>query len=338
MRPVWLSPKHFGQLPILAMLSVMLGHGWVLADRSFMGDSVIDGAAKPCGLRPFDSIWYLNTRELPCQGERIEKSADLHVQRFNQGGDWSDSSLAALINETRGPGLTWVYVHASRVTAEQARERGVALYHDIMSEAPAELPVRMIIWSWPTRKSVRLLRDYRSAAAFSDSHGFRLAEFLSLLDADAKVSLLGFSFGCRVVTGALHVLGGGELLGRSLPLDLGPRHVSAVLWAAAVDKDWLLPGRPHGHAMSRIDRMLLVNNSCDRALRYYKFIWPLTHPHALGTTGLPSAAADSRFDRVEQKDFCDALGSKHSFERHRLSPSVMQHTRRYLLGDDSDAR
>ena len=47
--------------------------------------------------------------------------------------------------------------------------------------------------------------------------------------------------------------------------------MDVVLIAAAADNDWLLPGHARGKALKVVNRLLLVSNSCDKVLRFYRF-------------------------------------------------------------------
>ena len=113
-----------------------------------------------------------------------------------------------------------------------------------------------------TRKSKPPARDCES---------YFLANFMSRLNPDTQLRLLGYSFGGRIVSGALHLAGGGTL-GRFQLADANsrpPNSVRVVLLAAAMDNYWWLPGRYHGECFSQVDRLLLLYNSCDPVLRFY---------------------------------------------------------------------
>ena len=86
--------------------------------------------------------------------------------------------------------------------------------------------------------------------------------------------LLAHSFRPRIVTGALHLLGGGAIDGQKLePRVHAERQPSQVaLMVAALDNDWLLSGHYHGQAMSQVSAMLLENNGCDMLLKRYSVL------------------------------------------------------------------
>jgi hypothetical protein len=106
-----------------------------------------------------------------------------------------------------------------------------------------------------------------------------------------------------------------------------------VLVTAALDNDWLLPGHRNGKAMSQVDALLLVNNSCDRVLKRYEVLYHRrSSRQALGYTGLavhclpPVDAA-----KVRQIDACCQIGKEHGIENYYCSPSLVAAMREYLL-------
>ena len=73
-------------------------------------------------------------------------------------------------------------------------------------------PIRFVIWSWPSAQVRGQLRDVRTKANRTELAGYCLAWVLTHLPETQQVSLLGYSFGARIATGAMHLVGGGELV------------------------------------------------------------------------------------------------------------------------------
>ena len=74
--------------------------------------------------------------------------------------------------------------------------------------------IRFVIFSWPSSKvSGGLLNDVRVKAARTGPAGCQLAWLIDQMPAETPLSLVGFSFGARIITGGLHVLAGGSLGG-----------------------------------------------------------------------------------------------------------------------------
>ena len=167
-------------------------------------------------------------------------------------------------------------------------------------------------------------------AARTNGEGYYLAWFISQLDPATPVSIAGYSFGARVTTGALHLLGGGELAGRSLPPGHPPR-VRVALLAAAIHNYWLQPGACHGSALSQMDRLLIQYNSCDFYLKRYGCIEKHAHPNALGYTGM---FVDQPGEvRIDQRDVCGIVGKSHAQINYINSPTLTNQIRETLFED-----
>jgi hypothetical protein len=170
-------------------------------------------------------------------------------------------------------------------------------------------------------------RDARLKAERSEVEGYYLGWLIDQLDAQESVGLVGYSFGARVVTGALHLLGGGTVAGQQLQPRLNSARppLRSALMAAAVDCHWLWPDQRHGAALSQLELLLLVNNSCDRVLRRFPKIACDRHgAEALGLVGLATGKlAVEDQEKVEQIDACCYLGPRHDFDRYVASGAIM---------------
>jgi hypothetical protein len=131
------------------------------------------------------------------------------------------------------------------------------------------------------------------------------------MPAETHVSLVGFSLGARIVTGALHILGGGTLHDHGLAERVNPDRapMNVVLMSAALHAHWLGEGRYHGQAMTQVNRMLLLNNCADPAMRYYRFI-DRSRPQALGYRG-PGCIGPEHAAKIVNRDLSRQIGSHH---------------------------
>jgi hypothetical protein len=109
--------------------------------------------------------------------------------------------------------------------------------------------------------------------------------------------------------------------------------MEVVLFAAALDNDWLMSNHDHGRAMSQVGGMLLVNNSCDSLLmRYHRLYGRRSCEEALGYTGLGSGQLTSAdWNKVSQFDACCTVGRQHWFDLYIGSPEIVNRMRPYLL-------
>jgi hypothetical protein len=284
--------------------------------------------------RTQDAVWLISTRHLGCPGQYDPNNPDFHVMRYDWQTGWQDSDFAAFLDTEDPQTVTAVFVHGNRIDWSTAFGRGMSAYISLVNGVDDPRPIRFVIWSWPSTPTRGPLRDVRLKAARSDCDSHYLAWFLSQLNPETRVGLFGFSYGSRIISGALHVMGGGKILGLGL-VDAKPkanRTTRAVLMAAALHNYWLLPGCYHGKCVSQVDRMLVQYNSCDRLLRMYRFVDPCTDAQALGYTGFPWLAdLGENASRIEQQNVCCEVGDSHRPQVYFASPSVMRELRQYVL-------
>jgi pimeloyl-ACP methyl ester carboxylesterase len=218
---------------------------------------------------------------------------------------------------------TVVFIHGNQVTPWDARSQGLAVYRRLMHYGDSDEPIRFVIFSWPSEKVGGLLRDVRLKASRTGPAGCQLAWLLDQLPSETPVSLIGFSFGARIATGALHILGGGTLSGYALTERVHPDRspLNAVLMCAALDAHWFGDGQYHGLAMTQVDRMLLINNCADRAMRFYRFI-DRSRPLAMGCWG-PTCIGPEYASKISMRDFSRQMGPRHDLNRYLAVPSAM---------------
>jgi hypothetical protein len=157
-----------------------------------------------------------------------------------------------------------------------------------------------------------------------------------------KVSLVGHSFGPRIITGALHLMAGGELAGRKLPSDdvaactSGKRApVRAVLLAAAEDSDCLAPGGRHGRAFSLLNEVLVTQNGCDKVLRWYSWMCGRGGPEAMGFVG-PCGIDDA--NKLAVVDVSATVGKTHDYRCYCSASNVRSQWAHYTFLDDATAK
>jgi hypothetical protein len=178
-----------------------------------------------------------------------------------------------------------IMVHGSLVDEFGSRVDSRGTYRWLRSAAP-QMPLHVIFFDWPSQRcigphaAVQFIQLGRQAAR----NGFALANLVCQLP-DSPVCLIGHSHGARVVCSAAHLMGGGEVQGRSLGNPDQRHRMRLVLAAAAIDHDWLNPGERYCRAVARAENIVSMENKHDPALLLY----PLQRPfgtHALGQKGL----------------------------------------------------
>ena len=203
-----------------------------------------------CAPRTLDEVWLVSSRGLGCPDCEPSPPAP-RVWQFDLKSDqWNESSLAAFFAAQDSSKPDVFYIHGNRVESGEDREEGLAIYHQLTAGVP-DRPIRYVIYSWPSAPIHGIVEDAREKAVRTNADGYYLAWLISRIDPRVSVDLIGYSFGARVVTGALHVLAGGSLFGQMLEKPAPKRHMQTILVAAAVNNDWLAIGRPHGQGAGK---------------------------------------------------------------------------------------
>ena len=181
-----------------------------------------------------------------------------------------------------------VFVHGNRTGACDVVNLGRPAFSRLQRDAP-DRSFRFVHWSWPAdRVGRRPRRDVQIKAARSDTQAHYLAAWLRRLPDETPVTLIGYSFGARVIAGALHLNQGGSLNGWSTEepaAETARRPCRVMLVAAALDAEWLLPGQRNGQAFGGVEQMLITRNTCDPVLRLYPRMDRCDDSEAMGFAG-----------------------------------------------------
>lgn len=312
-------------LALLAVLAILFG--------AVAHAQTVDAASQ---------VWLLSTREAPHCGDPEPTLSSLRYWRLDDDCQWSPAEAETFHTNQDETLPIVVFIHGNRTDADEAVEKGWFVYECIRAET-AGRPFRYVIWSWPAEQvSRRTGQDARLKADYSDVESYYLALWLDQLPRGVKVSLAGHSFGPRIVTGALHLLAGGQLAGQRLPPDAvaawtgGKRNpIRAVLLAAAMDADWLAPGGCHGLALPLIDRLLVTHNGCDRVLRWYPRMYGRGGSQALGFVG-PCGIDDA--PNVELLDVSSTVGKIHDWRCYCSASNVCRRWAQYTFLEHAPAQ
>lgn len=261
-------------------------------------------------------IFEISTRHLPDQFCAIKEDCPpFQVNQWN-GSRWQRADIyQALPHDGK---LTILYVHGNFMERNNALER-IRIVDSYLKRQARE-DYRLLGYSWPSERGKKPLRDVYENSESAEDQSLYLAWILRELRDHPRVSLLGFSFGARGVTGALHLDAGGSIPGlKSLscpPAREFPYHLGLV--APAIDKNWIEPNGRHGLAISNIEAFVNMYNSRDPVLRRFRFIDRLSRPIAGGFTGF-EGLSDPRVTtpfsgqaKVQQFDCGSIIGTTHS--------------------------
>ncbi|MEM9585787.1 MAG: hypothetical protein AAGA03_00785 [Planctomycetota bacterium] len=263
-----------------------------------------------------DRIWLINTRGISSDVCRANlTSPRFTVSRLSCSGRRQPSSMTDYLASLSPDRPRMVYVHGNRMKANDLVARGLEIYRRVSSRRVHPGPVDWVFWSWPSEKQGILVADARVKAKRADTQGLYLAWLLrSHVEYGQPTSLLGFSFGGRVISGALHALAGGRLGGRAVPGEaIQGAGIDAGLIAPAIESHWLSSTGYHRLATKNLDRLVLLYNRRDAVLANYWRISRIRNADALGYTGPTRFAlrADGSRLPVLARDFTARIGRHH---------------------------
>ncbi len=279
---------------------------------------------KPCdgNVGADDDLWIISSRTAGCavSGELPK----LRFWRRGAAGYWKASSWSKFLESDDAKVPTRIWAHGNRIGFQESIDIGFLAHRHLVGIQPGAM--RFVIWSWPSERTRGPLRDVRAKAMRTESESYFLACLIRKVDDNVPIHLIGYSYGSRILSGALHILGGGNL--GPLALKTTPakkRDCRAVLFAPALHNDWLLPGGYHGRAMVAASKLLSTFNSCDRTLRWYHLVEKCGRPQALGFTG--QVNAESLGEKFHEVDMTDTIGRIHYWKTYLYSPTAMAYAR-----------
>lgn len=332
-------------LPVIVLLLLFGPLPALLADTNRV-DATASAQVAGCGchVRAQDEFWIVSSRHLG--GIRADNPSLKCLQYIDHRWETrtvdeflsTGRSETGFVNHQSEPMVTMLYVHGNQTDQQLAQKQGWSAYRRVVFQNESHHPVRFVIWSWPSTKRYGPIKDVRAKAARADIESYYLGWMISRLPPSQPTSLIGYSFGARVILGALNLNGGGTLLGRRLEtpstvhVNTSPQPAKVALLASATHNYWLAPNRRHGEAYSRIQKLLLVNNSTDRALRFYPFLEANNKPMALGQTGLAGRGLlPDKGQKIRQVDVSEIVGIRHSFDAYLDSSRIVNELQRGLL-------
>ena len=274
---------------------------------------------------PERQLWLVDTRAAS-NNASVEQVSRLKYWRLDAGRQWRAAILPELLS-TDNPNIpTLFYVHENRVTRSESFQRACAVFANLSRQVSVGQPFRLIAVSWPSDRIGILPRpDVQTKASRSEAHGLYLAWLTDQIHPDVSIGMFGMSYGPRMITAALHHLGGGSIDGRCLQGRVNPtrKPVRIALAAAALDAHWLQSGQRHGQALTQVDQALVLVNPRDNVLRFY----PRMYGHArrgsqaLGYVGMSRCLSDC--ERVVECNVSGQVGSSHSWTDYEGSRTMM---------------
>lgn len=266
-------------------------------------------------------LWVINTRRLPgiC---RMPDAASPTVEKYaTDGCCWRSADVETLL---AGTGPLVIFLHGNRYDAGSAKSQGLTLARRCQKFCECDQDVRTLIYSWPSQQNGCLLKDGRSKYRRCFTEGRYLAWLLGQIAPSRPVAIIGYSFGALITMEALEDLAVAEEEGRPVsPWRNRPGSTRLIFIAPAVRCDAFSPRGPYYDVLAGIDRVSLVINSRDDALRFYHLLDPCLKADALGYVGMPRCwmPADIEFSMV---DASRIIGRQHGLLLYMKSGTLMR--------------
>ncbi len=289
-----------------------------------------------------DGVWVVQTRQCP-QVLGSDPWPCLKALRFDAEGKLVERPVAELFAATVGRPVL-IQVQGS-LTTPDAAIGGLFWTHSWLQHHRS-LPEDAVViaFDWPSQRVYgEDIRDINEKGRRAFVAGYHLAAFVSAFPGGSRICLVGQSFGGRVVTSALHALGGGTIAGRKheptarLASTRPDLRVRAVIIGAASDHDWLDPGQKLDRALYGCEALLNLYNRKDEALLLYPSLFRSGHRRALGRVGLSNADFESLGPlaaRYQEHDVHEILGAEHTLLDAVASPKVARLIAPYAWSQD----
>lgn len=317
------------------------------SSRMLRGDEII-AKLQECDGANQSEVFEVSTRRLCDQFRSINfEQPNVEVNRWI-GNQWIRSDVETVLPSVNTGVLTIIYVHGNFMERNNALERVRIV--DQYFKGQTDRPFRLIMLSWPSQREKRPLKDAVSNAEGAECQALYVAWMLQRLRNEPQVSLLGFSFGARAVTGGLHLDASGIIPGYStvpIPRNDASLNYRVGLVAPALDRTWIESNGRHRLALTHVDSMINLYNSRDPILRRFRFIDRLSRPIAAGFSGFTgftgiAALADPRAtaplsgqSRIRQYDCGSVIGTTHSEKSYYGECPYFRNIIQHLLWKDS---
>ncbi len=286
--------------------------------------------------------WYVSTRAC-LQVLGAEPGPSLQVSRFDSQGYISRCDPMELHAAASGRPVIFL-IHGSYYTANMAVTEGPRIRNDLAAHGALAPDALVVTFDWPSEfVHLNIIRDTNDKARLAYVAGHHLARVLQGFPAGSRICLIGHSDGGLVALSALQLLGGGTLdTGEEATVLREPSpslRLRAVVIAAAVDRDWLDPGRRLDHALGASEAVLCLYNPLDPILVVHPFGWYFDQRSALGKSGMSNVEQErlgSLARRYCQQNMALQLGPRHSFRGSTKNQVIAGWMRAYTWAEPQE--
>jgi esterase/lipase superfamily enzyme len=264
-------------------------------------------------------IWMIDTQSVSWTQASDNDFAKIEYRRL-QNNRWEPSDATTFF-DSQNPAVPLV-IFAPGYTSTTANTIEVGL--GITRILPSDKPYRMVFWNWPAQRVIHRLRpDIRAKIPVAVANGHYLAQLLRRLKPESLVSLLGFSFGNRILGEAV------ANLEKNTPEKLRIRMVMA---SPATDQHDFAEGAKYSGILELVEKTLILYNPTDFRLMFYPFLYNSEiQINALGRYG-PSASVRKKYqDRIEAVNVDSYIGIRHKTLIVLNTPAFRQRINTYLF-------
>lgn len=274
-------------------------------------------STEACPPAPPEDVWLVSTRRLPgiC---RLPLEAEFEVER-RIAGRWERADVDALFGEPSQPLV--FFIHGNRYEASEARSQGTTIARRLAASCPSA--VRTVVFSWPSQQRGRLIESSRDNYRRASADGHYLACLLGRVPSSQPVALIGYSLGALIAAEALDDLVTHPEASTETPWTLREGRTHLVLVAPAMRCDALTPRGDYGAATAGIQRLTLVINSRDLALRMFPHLDRETNLDALGVAGMARRSVPASVE-YSATDAASVVGRRHALPEYLQSGSLMR--------------
>lgn len=291
-------------------------------------------------LWPAPGYWIVSTEASPQTFDSTPPVFCPRVTRFDDCVGFRRSNLPEL-SQSIIPGIpVCIVVHGSFMDAPSVYPESRSSWNWLKNGRP-DRPFQMIYFSWPSDESLTALIgvDVLILGSRASRNGLYLASLIQHLPPECPVSLVGHSYGTRVIASALHLIGGGVVEGYRHPsacAGCSGRRIRSVLTASAIDHDWLNPGQEFGRALSCTECLLNLKNNKDAVLCLYP-LRRIGSSRALGKTGFTPKdrwKLQGWSAKVVDLDVSEEIGCSHLWPEYSSRPWLATKISNYVFFPD----
>jgi hypothetical protein len=288
------------------------------------------GVARPSDALD-DVVWVVDLEACGRQRDRFQPREVLVYRTGTVTGELQPATLDDLTQAAAPDVPVCVLVHGYSFSRERAVEDARWAFSHIRS-ARGEVPMTQVLFHWPSELDHAMPWplvpfDLRVKGNRADLAGHYLAWLTGQFPSEQPICIVSHSMGCRVAASGLHLMGGGESrLAGFTPQDRGDRPVKAVFLAAAMEKDWLWPGKRYGDSIPAADEVVLVTNRKDYCLRWFPWV-NFRSGASLGRDGFNDEELrrmNHLAERVRVVSVADEMGRSHTFRKYSQTNAVAE--------------